>query len=1032
MSLIHYWPSHDEINRCIKAEAESASDAVLLAVHQSMPLLRKDVGSDVEAKVSEHDLLEAFLTKNLPQGTLLMPITGASGAGKSHLIRWLSAQLGRDPRAKHMHVIRIPKSASLRDVVERVLEPLSSDPRYREVQESLSNAMAEVNEFDAAVHFRGALQIELKELGKQLVNALQNCSSDSERRKLQHRAHHAQQLPNYLNDASLGEYMIEHVLSPIIMRALKGRAELAAEEEESLPQFSAEDLKLPDEMLSGLGQAARSVQTYHNTLQQNDGAGYVMAAEVLNLRVDQAIRKVFRLDQATGGITLEEIILRVRELLLEEQRELVLLIEDFAALSGIQEVLLSVCIQESERDGQQVRSRMRTALALTDGYLVARDTITTRAMHEWVIQASGAEADIFRRTATLTAAYLNAARWGEQELKRQYRQSAKESENDLTGWTRTFHDDDCTPEDSEQLKAFGEIDVCGQAIPLFPYNDNAIVQLARRHLRDKGELRFDPRKILNFIVRPILLDGRDAFEQGNFPPTGFEGARPSAGISSWLGGLAIPAQERERLKALLFYWGNNPNDPAQVSLPPEIYKAFGVALPSGLTIVESNVVPPQNIPIARPSPELEPNVPLPEDTRVEQWRQTLEAWAGGTELGQGEARKLRNILASGVEKAIPWESLRLSKKNINIGLTIPNARGNPTSGFTLKIADDHSDPDGELRHTLLGAIRLGELFKGTNYPDEDEDSARVATMTDRLVAQLIPLLEQKREQEVPVLSWMLRRQGRVLGLLPRARKPHFDLELEAVRASIQDQQPPGDENDRWQQLKHDAAKLRVELQQALWDRIGCFQGTTGGKVYAIDPTLLVFNDKTDGHVSEWLTATQKEHYRQLTNRLPQATRPLIDKLRKVSERFDKSLGADGDKQQLLSVLGNLIDNLQNIGVWPPDYNRPQVKRDIESFRNDDIKKQLDEASALVKTDAEVDFSSDSTLERLGRLDRNVIERSDKFLQMVDAFVKATERSMDAEEKVSSGCDPARDAEKLEQKLKLISQELSEVIGGQTL
>ena len=62
MSLSSYWPTRDEINRCIKAEAEAASDAVLLAAHQPMPLLRRDEGSDVESRVWEHDLLEAFLS----------------------------------------------------------------------------------------------------------------------------------------------------------------------------------------------------------------------------------------------------------------------------------------------------------------------------------------------------------------------------------------------------------------------------------------------------------------------------------------------------------------------------------------------------------------------------------------------------------------------------------------------------------------------------------------------------------------------------------------------------------------------------------------------------------------------------------------------------------------------------------------------------------------------------------------------------------------------------------------------------------
>ena len=46
MSLLNYWPSLEEINRCIKAEAENSSDEVLLAVHQQFPLAYLKVGSD--------------------------------------------------------------------------------------------------------------------------------------------------------------------------------------------------------------------------------------------------------------------------------------------------------------------------------------------------------------------------------------------------------------------------------------------------------------------------------------------------------------------------------------------------------------------------------------------------------------------------------------------------------------------------------------------------------------------------------------------------------------------------------------------------------------------------------------------------------------------------------------------------------------------------------------------------------------------------------------------------------------------------
>ena len=102
---------------------------------------------------------------------------------------------------------------------------------------------------------------------------------------------------------------------------------------------------------------------------------------MLNTIVDTAIGNVFQLEQSTGGITLQDIILGIREILLKDDMDLVLLVEDFAALSGIQDVLLkAVCRKEpaTARSG---------ALCVVPHRRIpcSRDTILTRAQRVWVI-----------------------------------------------------------------------------------------------------------------------------------------------------------------------------------------------------------------------------------------------------------------------------------------------------------------------------------------------------------------------------------------------------------------------------------------------------------------------------------------------------------------------------------------------------------------------------------------------------------------------------------------------------------------------
>ena len=94
-TLADYWPSEENCRDCLVVEAEAALDAVVLAVHQPMRLMCKfhGVANRPEEAKKEADVLDAFLIEYPASGTLVLPLTGDSGAGKSPLIRWLDATL---------------------------------------------------------------------------------------------------------------------------------------------------------------------------------------------------------------------------------------------------------------------------------------------------------------------------------------------------------------------------------------------------------------------------------------------------------------------------------------------------------------------------------------------------------------------------------------------------------------------------------------------------------------------------------------------------------------------------------------------------------------------------------------------------------------------------------------------------------------------------------------------------------------------------------------------------------------------------
>src|SRR5690348_1824868 len=85
------------VNETVHTEAPEASRSVFLATHAPLRISRRDASrpddSEYELPVSEDQVLEDFLEREANNGILVMPVIGASGSGKSHLVRWVKERM---------------------------------------------------------------------------------------------------------------------------------------------------------------------------------------------------------------------------------------------------------------------------------------------------------------------------------------------------------------------------------------------------------------------------------------------------------------------------------------------------------------------------------------------------------------------------------------------------------------------------------------------------------------------------------------------------------------------------------------------------------------------------------------------------------------------------------------------------------------------------------------------------------------------------------------------------------------------------
>lgn len=862
--LLNFWPSTEEINRCIKAEAESAHESLILAVHQSTPLAMRATatGDRVEHAVTEQQLLNAFLTQDLPTGTLLFPITGQSGVGKSHMIRWLYAQLKRtaEYEAGIMHIIRIPKSASLRMVIRLILDPLKGE-QYDRLRDALQTAADAVTTEVAGIQLRYGLEIGLKQLQTRLQQEIPIVSSVEERQQLKLSHAHAATLPSLFSDDAVKD-QYEKVLSGIIMRAVEGKQQ---EDRDQIPRFEADDLLLSNHR--SLLKSAFEVQRYYQRI-EGDPAERQKAAEVLNEVLDSAIGFAFNLGQSLGGKTLQDIFLDIRQQLFMENKELVLLIEDFAALAGIQDPLLKICIQEAIRDGEQVLCRMRTAVAVTDGDWSGRDTVLTRVQNEWRVKSKlSSEDEIIDKAVELVGAYLNAARIGDEELRRLFVAVQDRRDADLFSWLPTYGTE-LQDETLETLQAFGKSQ---KEYWLFPFNRAAITELARKKLSEGGELVFNPRSIINGILRNVLLK-RDLYEKGEFPEPNFENVSASMFTAERVARSGFSGEVKGQYNSLLCFWGGNPkNERGFESIPALVPKAFGLeplqemvasiktgnSDPKGFEERESPEKPERfeepvkperfkspETPVSPPKPEQSP-LPPPSavNPKVKRWEDVLEGWVNSVSISQTDANQLRNLLSDALKNYINWNAVFLAppagKISDDIYFNISLAMGtNAARKIEVVVADNNKDEDARLRRAFMALVRYND--EGTwDYPGGEEDCLHYVEMMERLATPVIDGYRQLADKRTTVLCSLLAWTNHILGAAP----PILGNDPKALMNSIwgiRTETPAKSLHEEWDACRRECHNFQMTLLNSLNVLSSAFQGDTGKLPLAVDAARIVW------------------------------------------------------------------------------------------------------------------------------------------------------------------------------------------------
>lgn len=1005
-TLDRYWPVARQVDECIRTEAEVVDDAVLLAVHEPGPLRTRSASGAAEEPATEQDLLEALMRPADDGSAILVAITGDSGVGKSHMVRWLHAQLQRHPKRDQLVIVLVPKTASLRQVVERILEPLEGDA-YRHLQAELTKAVEKLNTRDASLMLATSLGIELEHKYETGMQALRDRDADD--RGARDRLAITKILRDLVRDADVLDGWFAAVLERIVRQTLEGGSESQTGE---LRRFVPDDLVVPEAWSST--DAKRSTMNALQQLSKDDGARRPLAADILQEALDPALRTVFRFSEALGQRTIEEIVDEIRRSLLVDGKDLVLLIEDFAALAGIQQPLLNLMIAESDHGGQRIRAPLRTALAVTDGFLPSRQTILTRAKREWIIpNSTQTEEELISRFTDLAGRYLNAARWGVTALREQLRDNGSD---DLYSWVQIF-EDPLSAEESNMLSAFGH---SRHGHPLFPLSPASIASLCRRELKVGIGLRFNPRAFINSVLRDTLLL-RPLHEARAFPPPDFKGAAPVASVALALGTRAMPAEQRDRLGPALVYWANNPTDlTAAPTVGEGIFKAFHLPWPFA-----PGATPPPPQPGTDPGTPPPPSPPSPSPLLVLDY---IEAWATG-DIDQVKARHVRNLFEAALNDRIDWNTARMRGRRVEAAqIWLPFARtGNPGTGASFAVAEAKRPLCPILRAGLEALERWKSNDKSWDYFGSEEGYSYAQQLLDRVESQVLVWHTAAAEAQASAALQILHRQALLLRLTrsPQPRVPP----LTDYYATLS--KPPWvpDESDTSPAAMVAAAAVRAnvsrpDVQRLLADAVGCYQGT-GANLYALDPRRVKIAWRQDLPDSSSLPIRSDQGQARaaaddmllridsLLTRYRNAVEPLVPTVKAL-------IGPDGDID-IGAPLLTQIEQARNAGSFPQTIcTSAEAKRATELLSSTEARTLMRQALSFEAPASTA--SVDSRLAGWACLDVEQLVKVHGALALLDKVLQGIERDIDSKLLASGGGDIGAMVAALQQDLVQASQE----------
>ena len=477
-------------------------DALFLATHVSLPIdLVKPVGGMVDEEYVLHQLEKAIVDGG--SQNLVMAITGPSGSGKSHLVRWLHAKLDlTDHRFEMVYVPR--RVSSLREITHMLLDQLGGD-LAAELGKEVDNAVDGVNPSALADALYNRIWESLKyqrpPVGMPLADSLLPLVDADNESAGRGGLVELMGIPKVREHFLRADGIVRQLAASVLGGPPPGESGKPSIEAGDKPSFTEDEINLT--RLKGVRPGlAPQATTALNVL--GTPAGREATVMAMNAIRDAAVQHVFGMRQGRG---LREVFAEARRRVAD--RDLILMFEDLARMDYVEGAVLD----EFANHGDDQHAPLRVIFAVTDDkYATLAETIEGRVTNRFSVGEVPlhnvvGENEVHRRDE-FVARYLNAARVGKDDLM-----SALSDEMPFPNAC-----ENCRVKEECQAN-FGFAETSIGRLGLYPYNRVALGHGIRKQYEDRHRdgKKLTARFLIEQLVEGMLREARLGLDKRTMP-----------------------------------------------------------------------------------------------------------------------------------------------------------------------------------------------------------------------------------------------------------------------------------------------------------------------------------------------------------------------------------------------------------------------------------------------------------------------------------------------------------------------------------